>query len=1082
MNTSDEPFTGGDLADALADLDADDLAPGPRIDPRRLARHHVVAVLVTHNGSAWVERALRAVLDQDRPVDALHVVDTGSSDDTTAIVARILAEDPLAVRLDAHLRTLPRDHGFGTAIAHVLRDHPAGEPSAADHAGDDDVDAPREDWLWLLHDDSAPDPDALRELLTAVDTAPSVALAGPKILGWADPRHLLEVGVTIARGGRRETGLERHEQDQGQHDVERNVLAVSTAGMLARRSVWDALGGLDPALPVFRDDIDLGWRANAAGHRVLVVPRAVVHHAEAATHRRRRIAAGPDQPHRIDRQNAMTVLAAHVPALLLPFLLLGLVVGTLGRVIGFLVGKDPGFALAELRALGTLLTSPGALRRARASRRATRTVPYRDIRPLLARPGTQLRHAVDVVSSVFTARTTEVSRLGSAPQAVEGAAGDLGDDDDVADFLTDADSVLRRTVRRPGVALVLVLTAITLFAERTLLGGGVLLGGTLLPAPGGAADLWDAYTAPWGAAGLGSDLAPAPYVPLVAAASTLLLGKAWLAVDLLVLLAVPLAAASAYVASRQVLRPVGVRVWAAATYAVLPVATGAVATGRIGTLLLLVVLPLAARPLLRVAGVCGPPAGWRTAWGVALLLAALAAFVPSLWILAVVLAAVAAFTTARDRAARLRLAAAVGTPVLLLLPWTLRVLGDPGLLLTEAGVMTPDAATADPNPLGVLALAPGGPGTPASWVGLGVVLAAVVAVVRGRRPRVVRIAWVVAAASLGLGTLVAGATVRVGDDGPVVPAWPGPFVVVATAALLVAAMIAARGARAELTSSSFGWRQPVAVVVTALCVLGPVVAVTTWISDGADDPLRRGDSGSLPAFVAVDLGAPERPRAVLLRPVGDEGVSGGVGYTAVRDDGTFLGDAETAADPPERLSDAVADLASGRGGSAAGVLARYGVRYVVVDAPVDRLTGRNLDSAPGLRRVSSNDAGAVWRVGAPAGRVRLVAPDDTQRLLPSTGALRVDTELDDASPGGRLELAEVADDGWRATFAGQTLDGTEDESGLQTFQVPAGAGRLVITLDRPSRAWWVLAQGVLFVVVVVLALPSRGRDGDGEDA
>ena len=47
--------------------------------------------------------------------------------------------------------------------------------------------------------------------------------------------RLLEVGVTISGTGRRETGLEPGEYDQGQHDEVRQVLAVNTAGMLVRR-------------------------------------------------------------------------------------------------------------------------------------------------------------------------------------------------------------------------------------------------------------------------------------------------------------------------------------------------------------------------------------------------------------------------------------------------------------------------------------------------------------------------------------------------------------------------------------------------------------------------------------------------------------------------------------------------------------------------------------------------------------------------------------------------------------------------------------------------------------------------------
>lgn len=59
--------------------------------------------------------------------------------------------------------------------------------------------------------------------------------------------------MAITADGRRVTGLERWEHDQGQHDGTRDVLAVSSAGMLIRRDIWDGLGGFDPQLPLFRE-------------------------------------------------------------------------------------------------------------------------------------------------------------------------------------------------------------------------------------------------------------------------------------------------------------------------------------------------------------------------------------------------------------------------------------------------------------------------------------------------------------------------------------------------------------------------------------------------------------------------------------------------------------------------------------------------------------------------------------------------------------------------------------------------------------------------------------------------------------
>jgi len=55
---------------------------------------------------------------------------------------------------------------------------------------------------------------ALEELIAAVADRPNIVMAGPKLLGWHDRTHLLEVGISIATNGSRWTGLEPHEYDQ----------------------------------------------------------------------------------------------------------------------------------------------------------------------------------------------------------------------------------------------------------------------------------------------------------------------------------------------------------------------------------------------------------------------------------------------------------------------------------------------------------------------------------------------------------------------------------------------------------------------------------------------------------------------------------------------------------------------------------------------------------------------------------------------------------------------------------------------------------------------------------------------------
>ncbi|WNB86338.1 glycosyltransferase [Cellulomonas sp. ATA003] len=228
----------------------DSLAPVTGQIPLRRGPR-VTAVVVTRGPTRYLGTTLRALADQSRPPDAVLVVDAKapSTDDSAVDPARV--DDLVQATLggaDAQPRTVPAPGArtFGDAVRTALG-APAASPATAPATGTAtgtpvDADDAAAAWLWLLHDDSAPAPDALAELVRVIEHAPSVAVAGVKQRGWYTPDRLLEVGLTTSRLGRRVTGVEDGEVDQGQHDGREDVLAVGLAGALVRHDVWDELG------------------------------------------------------------------------------------------------------------------------------------------------------------------------------------------------------------------------------------------------------------------------------------------------------------------------------------------------------------------------------------------------------------------------------------------------------------------------------------------------------------------------------------------------------------------------------------------------------------------------------------------------------------------------------------------------------------------------------------------------------------------------------------------------------------------------------------------------------------------------
>ncbi|MGQ0841777.1 glycosyltransferase family 2 protein, partial [Actinokineospora sp.] len=182
----------------------------------------VVAVLVCHDGAEWLRLALSALRHSVPRPRHIIAVDTGSLDETPTLLAE--AADGADRVLDGVL-TLDRTAGYTDAV-HAAVDH------AVERWGDPGG------WIWLLHDDSAPDQDCLATLLTAAELSPSAGVLGPLAVDWNDPRLVVEAGLSTDASGHRQTGIgpaepagHRVGRDRDR-DIEHSteVLALSTAG------------------------------------------------------------------------------------------------------------------------------------------------------------------------------------------------------------------------------------------------------------------------------------------------------------------------------------------------------------------------------------------------------------------------------------------------------------------------------------------------------------------------------------------------------------------------------------------------------------------------------------------------------------------------------------------------------------------------------------------------------------------------------------------------------------------------------------------------------------------------------------
>ncbi|MGH8910093.1 MAG: glycosyltransferase [Egibacteraceae bacterium] len=1031
----------------------------------------VAAILVVHNGEEWLGSALATLAAQRYPALDLVVVDNASHDGGTELLGRHIHADRLI--------TLSRNVGFGRAVSAALK-HPAVE--AADH-------------LLLLHDDLVLAPDAIAELVEAIQADPTIGIVGPKLREWSEDYILQEVGMTTDRFGRAETQLEPGELDQGQHDRQRDVLYVSTAGMLLRRDVLRTLGGFDARFPAFRDDLDLCWRAWLAGMRVQVVPDAVGYHIAASSRGPRApLASRSGQARYYAERHTIATLVKNYSTARLAWVLPVLILFAVAKTIGFLATRRFGDAAAVAKAyLWNLRQLPPTLRR-RFHVQRHRTVSDAELTPLFAPGLPRLRAYAETImtraagidtraliddgwaqpssSDVASQRSTGQDPTGQDPTGQD----PTGQDPEAAGDPLAARPVLRALRDHPAACVGGLLMVCYLIGLIPLLGAGQVVGGEIAPWPRTARAFLRAYASSWNGEPLASSGFASPAQALLGILSFLGFGSAWLAQRLLVFGLPPLAWALALRAGRLVTTLKAPRVLGAALYVLSPVLIGALAQGRYGVLVTGALLPGLVLVTVRAADArTAPGSAWRAAALLALGVATCAAFAPVLGLLlGATLLAVTVATGLRGvngaRQAALRLLAAAGGAAGLLAPWLADLASGGGLVLSGEA----------PQPLRlwraltvVPAVVPelsGFAGLLSAAVAGAVVVAAVGVALRIRPGPVCGLVAIVVFSGLA-----AWGAARLGVEAIWVPALllPGAL------GIAVLGVVATRWLVPALRAYDFGARQLLTAVAAGVVVVGSaggavLLATGPWTGLDRDPDL-------VPAFVHADVGAVGPYRVLLLADQTGAvhwDVSNGAGPSMV-DYGTLRSQRLVSF-----LDDAVG-RAAGADPSAGAAFGLANVRYVVLSVQSEALVAA-LERQPALEPLPSG-GGRVYRVRAWLPRA-VVLPRDRGEALRRTGDPGVTDGLEAAAlgvgrldgyqgraagDGGLLVVSEAEDRTWRATANGTILQPVA-LAPFNAFPLPSGQSDVEVVVSGRGHRLTMLAQILLLLGVISLVLRPPG--------
>ncbi|MBO7306667.1 MAG: glycosyltransferase family 2 protein [Alistipes sp.] len=219
-------------------------------------------VILNWNGRKHLERFLPSVVEHTRGEAEVIVADNGSTDDSL-----------LWLRLNyPEVRTivLDRNYGFAGGYNRAL----------------EQVDS---EYVVLLNSDVEVTAGWLQPLVEVLDSEHGVAAVAPKLRSVEHPEEFEYAGASggfvdylgypFCRG----RILSTVEHDEGQYDDRRDIFWASGAALCCRLDVYKELGGLDEDFFAHMEEIDLQWRMQLAGWRIMVEPRSVVYHLGGGT-------------------------------------------------------------------------------------------------------------------------------------------------------------------------------------------------------------------------------------------------------------------------------------------------------------------------------------------------------------------------------------------------------------------------------------------------------------------------------------------------------------------------------------------------------------------------------------------------------------------------------------------------------------------------------------------------------------------------------------------------------------------------------------------------------------------------------
>ena len=222
----------------------------------------VAIVILNYNGRKHLQTFLPSVIHSSYQNKRVIVADNASTDDSLSYVKEHFPSVEILVNT--------QNDGFAGGYNWALK-------------------LVESDYYVLLNSDVEVSEGWIEPIIHLMESDTTIAACQPKLIAYNN-RKLLEyagacggwidvLGYPFSRG----RVFDILEEDKHQYEDIQEIFWASGAAMFIRSKVFHQLGGFDDSFFAHQEEIDLCWRIQLAGFKLMVVPQSVVYHVGAGT-------------------------------------------------------------------------------------------------------------------------------------------------------------------------------------------------------------------------------------------------------------------------------------------------------------------------------------------------------------------------------------------------------------------------------------------------------------------------------------------------------------------------------------------------------------------------------------------------------------------------------------------------------------------------------------------------------------------------------------------------------------------------------------------------------------------------------